>query len=61
MYYIWKRLLFKFEVINTFLVLGLASLIGLGMVSPNPAFTTMTTTLALSGKHNKNIFRYRYL
>ncbi|KAI5635359.1 4TM region of pyridine nucleotide transhydrogenase, mitoch domain-containing protein [Phthorimaea operculella] len=28
---------------------GLASLIGLGMVSPNPAFTTMTTTLALSG------------
>lgn len=28
---------------------GLASLIGLGMASPNPAFTTMTTTLALSG------------
>ncbi|XP_045760567.1 NAD(P) transhydrogenase, mitochondrial-like isoform X2 [Maniola jurtina] len=28
---------------------GLASLIGLGIVSPNPAFTTMTTTLALSG------------
>ncbi|XP_052737342.1 NAD(P) transhydrogenase, mitochondrial isoform X2 [Bicyclus anynana] len=28
---------------------GLASIIGLGMVSPNPAFTTMTTTLALSG------------
>ncbi|XP_063373910.1 NAD(P) transhydrogenase, mitochondrial-like [Cydia amplana] len=28
---------------------GLASLIGLGIASPNPAFTTMTTTLALSG------------
>ncbi|XP_045489395.1 NAD(P) transhydrogenase, mitochondrial-like [Pieris rapae] len=28
---------------------GLASLIGLGVASPNPAFTTMTTTLALSG------------
>ncbi|XP_041974230.1 NAD(P) transhydrogenase, mitochondrial [Aricia agestis] len=28
---------------------GLASLIGLGVASPNPAFTTMTTTLALAG------------
>ncbi|KAG7304471.1 hypothetical protein JYU34_011415 [Plutella xylostella] len=28
---------------------GLASLIALGVGSPNPAFTTMTTTLALSG------------
>ncbi|XP_072935916.1 NAD(P) transhydrogenase, mitochondrial [Epargyreus clarus] len=28
---------------------GMASLIGLGIASPNPAFTTMTTTLALSG------------
>ncbi|KAG6462078.1 hypothetical protein O3G_MSEX013045 [Manduca sexta] len=28
---------------------GLASLIGLGIASPNPAFTTMTTTLALAG------------
>ncbi|XP_052753684.1 NAD(P) transhydrogenase, mitochondrial-like [Galleria mellonella] len=28
---------------------GMASLIGLGMASPNPAFTTMTTTLALAG------------
>ncbi|XP_013148388.1 PREDICTED: NAD(P) transhydrogenase, mitochondrial-like [Papilio polytes] len=30
---------------------GLASLIGLGIASPNPAFTTMTTTLALSGNN----------
>ncbi|KAL4715246.1 hypothetical protein ACJJTC_007828 [Scirpophaga incertulas] len=28
---------------------GLGSLIGLAIASPNPAFTTMTTTLALSG------------
>lgn len=28
---------------------GLAGLIGLGIAAPNPAFTTMTTTLALSG------------
>lgn len=28
---------------------GMASLIGLGIAAPNPAFTTMTTTLALSG------------
>lgn len=33
----------------------MASLIGLGMASPNPAFTTMTTTLALSGKYTKYI------
>lgn len=29
--------------------IGLASLLGLGIVSPNAALTTMTTTFALSG------------
>jgi NAD(P) transhydrogenase len=28
---------------------GLTGLLGLGMMAPNSAFTTMTTTLALSG------------
>lgn len=28
---------------------GLGGLLGLGVVSPNPAFTTMMTTLSLSG------------
>ncbi|CAH2068747.1 unnamed protein product, partial [Iphiclides podalirius] len=41
---------FKETLKDTFLYsTGLASLIGLGIASPNPAFTTMTTTLALAG------------
>lgn len=36
--------------------IGLAGLIGLGIAAPNPAFTTMTTTLALSGKYRHKMY-----
>lgn len=39
------------ETLNNSLIYtsGLSGLVGLGIASPNAAFTTMTTTLALSG------------
>jgi H+-translocating NAD(P) transhydrogenase len=48
-YSIIIKIVFEFEITIKYFLLGLGTMLALGAVAPNPAFTTMMTTLGLSG------------